>query len=215
MDLGKFIDYAPYIYHLTSPQNAKRIIKEGKLYSANALIDMTDDAKDKEIKRQKRFTHRSLLIDGTEVLLRDQRPISEIALAKCLTDNWTVADFLFFLNERVFMWPNLNRLKRHYNRYKNENPVIFRFATKEMIEANPHVKFARLNTGATRANSYLGGRAPERGLQTFLKAENYIFSIGSVAEVTFEKFCNIAGDFGIDYMPEGKFNKSFGKFLEI
>lgn len=212
MDIEKFIEYTPYLYHLTSLQNAKRIISEGKLYSANALIDASDDKKNKEIKRRKRFSHQALIIKGSEVFLRDQRPISEVALAKCLTDNWAVADFLFFLNDRVFTWPNLNRLERHYNRYKDEGPVIFRFSTKEMIEANPHVKFARLNTGATRANSYLGGKAPERGKQTFQRAEEYLFPIGSVAEVTFEKSCTIAGNFGIDNIPEGKFNKLITDF---
>lgn len=208
MDLEKFIEYSPYLYHLTSQQNAKRIISEGTLHSANALIDLTDDRNNKEIKRRKRFSHQPLIINGSEVLLRDQRPISEVALSKCLTDNWQVADFLYYLNDRVFTWPNLDRLTRHYNRYKTEKPAIFRFSTVDMIAANPHVKFARLNTGATRANSHLGGKAPERGKDTFLKPKDYPFSIRSVAEVTFEKSCVISGDFGIDFSPEGKFNKS-------
>lgn len=209
MEIEKFVQHTPYLYHLTSEQNAKRIVKEGKLYSANTLIDMTNNRSDKDIKRRKRFSHQALIINGEEVLLRDQRPISEKALAKCLTDNWVVADFLYHLNDRVFMWPTIDRLTRHYNRYENEKPVIFRFSTKDILEANPHAKFARLNTGATRANSYLGGKAPERGKDTFLNAKNYQLPVRSVAEVTFEKQCSISGDFGVDFRPDGKFNKSF------
>ena len=207
MELDKFITYNPYLYHLTSVQNAKNIIAIQKLYSANALIDMSGDKKEQAVKRNKRFTHLPLIVDGIEISLRDQRPISEKALAKCLTDNWSVGDFLFHLNDRVFMWPTLNRLTRHFNRYANEKPVIFRFSTKDILTANPHVKFARLNTGATRANSYLGGKAPERGPKTFLSADDYHLSVGSVAEVTFEKSCIIAGDFGFDSVPEGNFKK--------
>ncbi len=206
MELGKFIEYTPYLYHLTSKQNARNIIRGKKLFSANALIDMSDE-KEKSIKKNKRFVHKSIHIDGVEVLLRDQRPISEKALAKCLTDGWGVDDFLFHLNNRVFMWSNLRRLTRHFNRYVDEEPIIFRFSTSNIIEANPHVKFARLNTGATRANSYLGGKAPERGPNTFQAAKHYEFPIASVAEVTFEKNCIIAGDYGVDLHPDGNFMK--------
>jgi hypothetical protein len=207
MEIEKFIIQAPYLYHLTSEQNAKRIIKEGKLYSANALIDKTKAKSDQKVKYNKRFSHHTLLIDGTEVLLRDQRPISEKALSKCLTDSWSVADFIYHLNDRVFMWPSLDRLSRHFDRYKKEVPIIFRFLTKDMVQANAHVKFARLNTGATRANSHLGGKAPERGKSTFLNAKEYVLSPRTVAEVTFEKECIICGKFGVDFNPLGDFAK--------
>lgn len=208
MELDKFIQHTPYLYHLTSQQNAENIMETKILYSANSLIDMSNNKKDKVLKRNKRFVHQPLIIHGIKIFLRDQRPISEKALSKCLTDNWLIGDFLDHLNNRVFMWPNLGRLTRHYNRYANEKPVLFRFSTSAIINANPHVKFARLNTGATRANSHLGGKAPERGPNTFLKAEDYQLGIRSVAEVTFEKYCNIAGKIGIDFHPEGAFKKS-------
>lgn len=207
MEIKKFIQSTPYLYHLTSQQNAKNIVDALRLYSANALIDMSDERKENGIKSNKRFVHKTIHVNGKEVLLRDQRPISEKALGKCLTDGWGVPNFLYFLNDRVFMWPNLDRLTRHFNRYFDEEPIIFRFDTESILEANPHAKFARLNTGATRANSYLGGKAPERGPKTFLSANDYEFSIGSVAEVTFEKSCIIAGEFGFDLHPEGKFKK--------
>lgn len=207
MEIEKFIERSPFLYHLTSKQNAKSIIERKTLYSANALIDMSTKKKDSEVKTHKRFKHYPLDINGIEILLRDQRPISEIALAKCLTDGWLVADFLYHLNNRVFTWPNLDRLSRHFKRYANEEPVIFRFSSKEMILANPHVKFARLNTGATRPNSHLGGIAPERGSKTFMKASDYFLNVNTVAEVTFEKFCVIAGEYGIDKHPEGCFQK--------
>lgn len=205
MEIEKFIERCPFLYHLTSKQNAKSIIEGKVLYSANTLIDMSKNKTDKEVKTHKRFKHYLLNIDDNEILLRDQRPISEKALAKCLTDGWSVADFLFHLNNRVFMWPNLDRLSRHFKRYENEEPIIFRFPSKEMLLANPHVKFARLNTGATRPNSYLGGVAPERGSKTFLAAMDYALNVNTVAEVTFEKSCIISSEYGIDKHPEGGF----------
>ncbi|WP_156123703.1 hypothetical protein [Flavihumibacter sp. ZG627] len=205
MDIQKFIEGRPYLYHLTSKENAKKIVAQKKLYSTNRLIDLSDNPDYLKLKRERRIGHKEILIKTESYFLRDQRPISELALSKCLTHKWGVADFLEHLNERVFMWPTLDRLWRHYDRYAGENPVIFRFSSKEIIGLNNHAKFCRLNSGATRANSYLGGKAPERGPDTFLSAKHYDLPIGSIAEVTFEKECNIDCNFHTSSSPEGVF----------
>lgn len=206
MDLEKFIRDRPFLYHLTSQENAESIIAAQKLLSANAIIDISNNASYCIHKRTRRTDHVQLVFNDQVYHLRDQRPISEKALAKCLTDNWTVGDFLFHLNDRVFMWPTLERLWRHFNRYERESPIIFRFSTKEVIELNPHVKFCRLNSGATRANSYLGGKPPERGAATFLPAELFQQSVREVAEVTFENHCFISGAVWTSHRPDGPFS---------
>ena len=205
MDIDKFIEHFPFLYHLTSKQNAENIIENKMLYSTNSLIDMSQKSSDSAIKTHKRFTHTFIDVNGKIISLRDQRPISEVALPKCLTDGWSTGDFLHHLNDRVFMWPTLERLGRHFKRYEIEKPVIFRFSTKDILKANPHVKFCRLNSGATRPNSYLGGIAPERGPNTFLPANKYTFPIRLIAEVTFEKKCKIVGSFGIGNHPNDHF----------
>lgn len=206
MDLEKFIAQRPYLYHLTSKVNAANIITQKQLFSANQLITLSNNKVNDNVRREKRLEHYPLMVNGTKILLRDQRPISPIALGKCLTDGWVVGDFLNHLNDRVFMWPTLQRLGRHYKRYVNEEPVIFRFPTSEIIRINSHVKFCRLNSGATRANSYLGGKPPERGAKTFLPATEFTLPISAVAEVTFETQCDLPDFFSFGYHPEGPFN---------
>jgi hypothetical protein len=206
MNIEQFIQQTPYLYHLTSQENAENIIRQKRLLSANELITLSGDNNIQNVKREKRPTHLILTVDGIAISLRDQRPISTVALPKCLTDNWTTADFLYHLNERVFMWPTLKRLWSHFGRYKNEQPVIFRFDTRQVIEANPHVKFCRLNSGATRANSYLGGIAPERGPNTFLPAAEFGRPVRDVAEVTFEGHCVLPEQFSYSNRPDGVFH---------
>lgn len=207
MDLEQFIQQTPYLYHLTSQANADNIIRQKRLLSANELITLSGDDSIQNVKREKRPAHFPLTVDGVAISLRDQRPISAVALPKCLTDNWTVGDFLYHLNERVFMWPTLKRLWSHFGRYENEQPVIFRFPTRAVIEANPHVKFCRLNSGATRANSYLGGKAPERGANTFLPAAEFNLPAREVAEVTFERECILPNVFSYSDRPDGVFQE--------
>jgi len=93
----------------------------------------------------------------------------------------------------------------HYMTYEAEKPVIFRFSTAEILAANPHVKFCRLNSGDTRSNSYLDGAPPERGPRTFLSAADFDRTPSQVAEVTFEHKCAIAGPIGQDSHPDGRF----------
>lgn len=205
MDIQKFIENRPYLYHLTSKENAKQIIAQKRILSANGLIALSKNKTHLPVQRQRRITHYELEIDGLSYFLRDQRPISEKALAKCLTDGWEVGDFLFHLNDRVFMWPTLDRLWRHFTRYEAEKPVIFRFPTRELFEVNPHVEFCRLNSGATRANSHLGGKPPERGPKTFLPANEFHLTIREVAEVTFPKQCNVNIEFAMSSEPDSKY----------
>ncbi|MFT4155199.1 DUF7002 family protein [Parafilimonas sp.] len=207
MDIEKFIEKRPYLYHLTSNSNAKLIIAEKRLYSANELIKMSKDKQHLPVQRKKRTNHYPLFINGNTYSLRDQKPISEKALTKCLTDGWEVGDFLYHLNERVFMWPTLDRLWRHFNRYKEEKPIIFQFPTKDILNLNPHFLFCRLNSGATRANSYLGGKPPTRGKQTFLPADQFLYAVREVAEVTFPGNCDINVDFAYSSLPDGKYKK--------
>lgn len=205
MDIDKFISERPFLYHLTSKENAENIIVTRRIFSTNELIRMSENEGYLSIGRERRPKHKEIVIKGKSYWLRDQRPISEVNLAKSLTDGWTVADFLYHLNDRVFMWPTESRLWSHFTRYEGEQPIIFRFSTRDMLEANSHVKFCRLNSGATRSNSYLGGAPPQRGALTFLSAEDFDRTVREVAEVTFEKSCLIAGKFSRGNRPDGKF----------
>lgn len=207
MDLQLFIEKRPYLYHLTSKANFANIVREKKLYSANELIKLSEEKEHIKVKTQKRDNHYPILVNGTEILLRDQRPISLKALSKCLTDGWSAGDFLMHLNERVFMWPTLDRLWRHYNRYAHESPMILRFSTEHVFAVNKHPKFCRLNSGATRANSYLGGKPPERGANSFVTASKFDLPIRDVAEVTFEKYCLLPEEFHVGNAPDGVFRK--------
>lgn len=201
MEIAKFINIRPYLYHLTFAENVSKILEHKKLFSANKIMGMSSN---NNFIREKRTSHIPIIIGDKTYWLRDQQPISEKALAKCLTNNWTCNDFFEHLNNRVFTWPTLDRLKRHFNRYCYEKPLILRFDTALSLELNSHVEFCRLNSGATRANSFLGGIPPFRGIDTFVSSENYFYSPGSVAEVVFEDEFILPNEFSIGSNPEGK-----------
>lgn len=191
MNIDRFIETHPFLYHLTDSRNFDLILKHKKLFSTQELVIKSDlEAEFKtSFLRSRRPRHFVLNIDNQQYFIRDQRPISEKNLAKCLTPGWGIEDFYSLLNNRVFFWPTIKRLQSHYARYKAENPVIIKVKSSEILTINLHAEYSRLNSGATRSNSYLGGAPPLRGEGTFLSAEKYNRSVSSVAEVTFQEKC--------------------------
>jgi hypothetical protein len=206
MNINDFINKRPYLYHLTDRENIDFIKSKNAIYSTTEIVENSDVEDKINFLRSRREGHSKIVLNETTISIRDQRPISLVALGKCLTDDWHSGDFIKHLNDRVFFWPTLERLIRHYNRYKEEDPVIIRVKTDDLFRENPEPLFCRLNSGATRPNSYLGGIAPERGPNTFLPADHYLRNVGSVAEVTFLRRCIFPQEVEIASAPEGKWS---------
>jgi hypothetical protein len=209
MEIEKFILKNEFLYHLTDVRNWNIIKDTGVLFSAKTIVDLSNlDEEDKiRILHTRRPEHQSILSDGILYYLRDQRPISETNLIKCLTEGWTIADFIYLLNSKIFFWPNLSRLWSHYARYSKENPIILKVSTRSMLLLNENAECCRLNSGATRSNSYLDGAPPKRGEGTFLPVANYNRSVGSVAEVTFPECCLLPRSIYIGYNPSGPWHE--------
>lgn len=204
MNLHELVNLRPYLYHLTDSRNIENILITKSLYSTTTIVNNSEINEKSNFLRQRRPLHQAIRANGFNFWIRDQRPISILALSKCLSDNWEPGDFINHLNNRVFFWCTLKRLLIHFNRYHHENPRILKFKTADILKLNGNkVEFCRINSGATRANSHLGGIAPYRGSKTFLPAESYQLSPCSVVEVTVVGQCNIPDFLWISDKPEG------------
>jgi hypothetical protein len=209
MDLDKFIKKNEFLYHLTDSRNFEIIKIDWLLLSTESLVNKStlNIEEKKKFLTNKRPVHKEIVINGKNHFIRDQKPISETNLKKCLTNGWSVGEFLQLLNSRVFFWPSLPRLWSHFTRYQNESPIIIKVSSGSMFEINNHAEFCRLNSGATRSNSHLNGAPPDRGIETFLPAEKYLLYPGSVAEVTFPNSCILPKKIYIGKTPNGPWNE--------
>ncbi len=205
MNIQEFCKKNPFLYHLTDRANFELILKSRKLLSTKLIAESSFDDIDtvRNFLRTKRDKHEVLNARGVEYKIRDQKPILMKVLERSLTDNWTAADFIEHLNARVFMWPTLDRLGRHYKRYTQENPIILRFKSADVLEINNDALFTNLNSGATRCHPYYDGNAPYRGPNTFLPAHKYTLGIRSVGEVTFEEECKLPKRIWVSGSPDG------------
>lgn len=205
MEIEKFNARNEFLYHLTDRRNWEIIKDVGLLLSTELIVNQSNlnEEEKNTILRNRRPVHTQIFINGYSYFLRDQRPISAKNLSKCLTNGWTVSDFLYHLNRRVFFWPTISRLLSHYGRYAHENPIIIKVSSSSMLALNEHAEFCRLNSGATRSSSYLNGAPPERGEETFQPASLYNLPVGSVAEVTFPNTCKLPKKIFIGNNPNG------------
>lgn len=194
MEKKELIENIEFLYHLTSEENSEIILSKQIIESTVNVIGGADMPKNEkqQILRSRREGH--LFVkngNGQTIMIRDQNPISIKSLEKCLTDGWSSGDFIYHLNSRVFFWPNLSRLNIHFNKYQNENPVILKFRTDDLLELNDNIKLCHLNSGATRCHPKWGGAPPPRGAESFVKIEEFNQGLKRIAEVTFEGNCNI------------------------
>jgi len=174
-----------FLFHLTYRENVPDILKSRRLRSAAQLMRLAGDL---SFLRQKRHAAVSVSIGNRVIWIRDQMPLH--AGNASLLDGWTFEDLIESLNKRVYFWTGgINGAsdygKRHFERYRDERPVILRVATSELFSANRNRKphYCKFNSGSPRC-SY-GLRSP-RGPTTFLPSTEVDYRPSDVREVTFE-----------------------------
>jgi hypothetical protein len=107
-----------------------------------------------------------------DAVIRDQKPMSEGALNKCLQDGLTPRDWYRILNERTFFWLSRDRLRRllRARAYRGRPQTILTLETRSLVEAHgDRIELSPINSGATIFNPV------PRGLRTFLPIEKYDF----------------------------------------
>src|SRR5438105_13028460 len=154
--LEAFAKTRPYVYHLTSVANLEGIRARGAVVSAQRLMEESGDTT--WLRGRRRGSKVIVLKDGEQVVLRDQDPLHEgnVGLAR----GWNFADYVQYLNARVFFWPGTDvgpiaSGRNHFARYRSERPAILRLRALDLFQANAprHPEFAKFNTGAPRQNN--------------------------------------------------------------
>jgi hypothetical protein len=152
-----------------------------------------------------------VIVDGREIVLRDQKPLHKGNTG--LPNGYKFDDFIESLNRRVFFWPGdksgpIDYGLRHFERYKDERPVVLRIDFASLIDANPSIepRFCRYNSGAPRC-SY--GKKSPRGPRTFLAAAHFEGAPAGVVELTFEGEISLPPNTKFGKHPAGPWSSLF------
>lgn len=110
-----------------------------------------------DLLRVKRRDHELITIGDDVIRVRDQAPLHEGNAA--FPVGYTFGDFIENLNSRVFFWPGncdgpISYGIRHFERYRDERPVIIRASVESVMKANPDAEpqFCAYNSGSPRCS---------------------------------------------------------------
>lgn len=149
-------------------------IRDHGLLSTSALLDRFEIGGAERVSIEEQNRRKGSIIahpDHGTVVIRDQIPMTDGALKKCLQD-MTLTAWYKMLNSRVFFWTTEERLLRLFNAeaYRGKTQCIIRIDTKQFLARyGDRVSLSPINSGSTIFNPQ------PRGTQTFLPMQAYPF----------------------------------------
>lgn len=164
----------PYLYHSTRASALDSIAKHGLLSTSRmlALFDMPmAERLVAEAARRPGDVRLAHPVHG-EAWLTDNIPLSFKALAACLDDGLTPADWMRLLNRRVFFWASESDLNTHLSASmrRGASRTVMVFDTLSLVTAcRARVELSAINTGSTIR------KPARRGLTTFSPLERYSY----------------------------------------
>lgn len=200
--LQRLLELRPYLFHLTAKSNLSSIARTQTLRSAALLLD---EAGLKEQSSQRRLDHLNIRQGHDSVQIRDQKPLIEGAIA--FENGWNIARLVQLINQHVFFWPGghagpINAGVNHFERYRNEEPVILRLATADLLDKG--LKFSRYNSGAPRCS---GGKYSPRGNKTYVPAFDFPGTASEVVEVVAVGTCPLPENAEVSTSPAGPWSR--------
>ncbi len=195
-ELAELIQDCPTLYHMAERGSWPSIRRHG-LLSTSALLNLcgVHGAERDAIEGQRRpagvrLEHPAL---GGAVV-RDQQPMDDAGLRKCLTDGLSPQDWYRLLNRKVFFWLTRARLDRLLDAKLNRNVEhdVLELDTATLVAAHwQAISLSPINSGATRPFP-----AP-RGLATFLPIAEYPYAYWRSRRPRGERVVELAVDRGV------------------
>jgi hypothetical protein len=171
-ELEQLILRHPVLFHMAERGSWPSIRAHG-LLSTSALLDLYGYAGEKRYRLEsERRAESSTVSDARygQAVVRDQKPMADSSLGRCLLDGLTPSEWYRMLNARVFFWLTEERLRRLLNAgpYASSSHDVLFVETRELIaKYRDEITLAPINTGNTKPY------AQPRGRGTFSSIDDY------------------------------------------
>jgi hypothetical protein len=171
----EFIRRYPRLYHMAHVKSWPSIERNG-LLSTSALLDLFQI--EGEAREAIESRHRPKSVEITHPLygratIRDQIPMSERALLKCLVGT-TPRAWYELLNRRVFLWTTEDRVNTLLaaRAYRNHEHDVLTVDTRALVERHgEEITLSPINSGSTVYNPQ------PRGLDLFRSFDEFPFDV--------------------------------------
>lgn len=172
MDANLLWKQFPHLWHMAEPGSWPSIRDHG-LLSTSALLDLYEVGGDRRAAIEGARRSAGVLITRAglpDAVIRDQKPMNDAALSRCLGDGLTPADWYRTLNDRTFFWLSRERLQTLLGAraYRGRPQTVLTLDTHSLVEAHAgRVELSPINSGSTPQYP------AARGKQTFLPIDQY------------------------------------------
>ncbi len=186
----------PTLYHMAERGSWPSIRRHG-LLSTSALLDLHGirGAERDPLESRRRAEAATVQGAGLEAAtIRDQKPMDDAGLRRCLDPGLLPSDWYRLLNARVFFWMSPARLRRllHARPYRAAAHDVLELDTRTLLSAwRGHVTLSAINSGATRPFPV------RRGLATFLPIADYPYAAWRARRPRGERVVELAVTHGV------------------
>jgi hypothetical protein len=154
-ELEDLLKNCPTSYHMAEDESWPSIRERG-LLSTTALLDLygvTGEAR-AQIEEKRRSTGVTLERTGLPpAKIRDQLPMDDVGLRRCLPAHMTPADWYRLLNQKVFFWLTRDRLLTllKAGSYRDRPHTVIEASARKLVEAHrERIWFCPINSGCTK-----------------------------------------------------------------
>jgi hypothetical protein len=168
------LKHFPRLWHMAEDGSFESIRKHG-LLSTSSLLDLYEIAGYTRTTLESRRRPQSVTIsrDGfPDAIIRDQKPMTESALKKCLAPDISPEEWFEILNARAFFWLSRDRLRGLLGAraYRERPQTVLTVDTASLVKAHKtRVELSGINSGSTLYTPQ------PRGRDTFLPIEQFPF----------------------------------------
>ena len=184
------------LYHMAE-RGSWDSIKERGLLSTSALLDVysVSEPVREKIERQHRPQSVEIEVDGLpKAVVRDQMPMSDAGLRRCLPDHLLPEDWYTLLNAKVFFWLSQNRLCRltGARAYRDREHDVLEVDTRSLVEAHREkIWLCPMNSGCTKPFPH------PRDEGIFARISDYPYSCWRRRRVRGERAVELAVDYSV------------------
>lgn len=171
----ELIDTYPRLYHMAH-QGAWPAIQDRGLMSSAALVDdyeVEGQDRDRLLRTRRPNSVPLTHPDRIGAVIRDQKPMNDRALEKCLDVGVTPSDWYALLNSRTFFWLSRDRIWKllRARAYRDLAQTVLTIDTASLVAANrDRIWLSPINSGATLY------KPQPRGLGTFMRVNDFPFA---------------------------------------
>ena len=154
-ELDELISDCPTLYHMAE-RGSWEAIKERGLLSTTALLDLYAIAEPDRSAIESEHRPHCIDIEGAHlprVVIRDQIPMSDSGLVRCLPERLKPADWYRLLNSKVFFWLSEGRLHKltGAKAYRDREHDVLEVDTRSLVEAyGSAIWLCPINSGCTK-----------------------------------------------------------------